>query len=85
VICVSEILEHRLTIIKEYSVAKFGCGFAVVKSLDKHEQRYYISATVVAMLLTRLPISKANDRRFQLYIGVIILFDSNGIITPTSL
>ena len=67
-------------------MAKFGCGFAVVKSLDKHEQRYIVSATVVAMLLTRLPMSEANDRRFQaIYIGVIIPFSANGIITPTSL
>ena len=37
--CVSEIFEHRLTIIKEYSVAKLGCGFIIAKSLDKYEQR----------------------------------------------
>ena len=47
--CVSEILEHRLTIIKEYSVAKLGCEFIIVKSLDKYEQRYLkVSAIIVA-------------------------------------
>ena len=72
--CVSEILEHRLTIIKEYSVAKLGCGFIIAKSLDKYEQRYlYVSAIIVEKLLTRLPISEATDRRFLLYKGVIIL------------
>ena len=36
--CESEILQHRLTIIKEYWEAKLGCGFIIVKSLDKDEQ-----------------------------------------------
>ena len=36
--CESEILEHKLTIKKEYSVAKLGCGFIIAKSLDKYEQ-----------------------------------------------
>ena len=55
--CMSEILEHRLTIKKEYSVAKLGCGFIIAKSLDRYEQRYLlVSAIIVAMLLTRLPM-----------------------------
>ncbi len=36
--CVSEILQQKLTIIKEYWEAKLGCGFIIVKSLDKDEQ-----------------------------------------------
>ena len=47
--CVSEILEQKLTIKKEYSVAKLGCEFIIVKSLDKYEQRYLkVSAIIVA-------------------------------------
>ena len=47
--CVSEILEHRLTKIKEYSVAKLGCEFIIVKSLDKYEQdTFIVSAIIVA-------------------------------------
>ena len=81
--CVSEILEHRLTIIKEYSVAKLGCGFIIVKSLDKYEQRcLLVSAIIVAMLLTRLPMKRGERPTVSTYIGVIILFFINGIITP---
>ena len=81
--CVSEILEHRLTIIKEYSVAKLGCGFIIAKSLDKYEQRcLLVSAIIVAMLLTRLPMKRGERPTVSTYIGVIILFFINGIITP---
>ena len=66
-------------------MAKFECGFIVVKSLGKYEQRYLISATIVAMLLTRLPMSKVNDRRFQARYRCNNSFLANGIITPTSL
>ena len=107
--CVSEILEHRLTIKKEYSVAKLGCGFIIVKSLDKYEQRcLLVSAIIVAMLLTRLPMKQGERPMVSAYyesnkvlgyptaifdcivgsgsyIGVIILFFINGIITPNSL
>ena len=49
--------------------------FNVIKSLGKYEQRYlYVSAIIVEILLTRLPISEATDRRFLLYKGVIILY-----------
>jgi len=37
---------HRLTIIKEFWEAKLGCGFAVVKSVDKNAHRL-LSTTVV--------------------------------------
>ena len=72
--CVSEILEHRLTIKKEYSVAKLGCGFIIVKSLDKYEQRcLLVSAIIVAnMLLTRPPMKRGEDLTVS-NIGVIIL------------
>ena len=33
-----------------------------------------LSAIIVEILLTRLPISEATDRRFLLYKGVIILY-----------
>ena len=55
----SEILEHRLTIKKEYSVAKLGCGFIIVKSWDKYEQRCLLAlAIIVEMILTRLPMKR---------------------------
>ena len=73
--CVSEILEHKLTIIKEYSVAKLGCGFIIVKSLDKYVQRYlFVSAIIVAMLLTRLPMKRSERPTVSAYLGVIIPF-----------
>ncbi|MBO5348826.1 MAG: hypothetical protein J6A89_03275 [Clostridia bacterium] len=79
--CVSENLEHRLTIIKEYSVAKLGCGFIIVKSLDKYEQRYlYVSAIIVAMLLTRLPMKRGERPTVSAYLGVIILFLTKGLL-----
>ena len=35
------------------------CGFVIVKSLDKYEQRYLnVSAIIVAKLLTRLPMKR---------------------------
>ena len=72
--CVSEILEHRLTIKKEYSVAKLGCGFIIVKSLDKYEQRcLLVSAIIVAKLLTRLPMKRGERPTVSTYMGVIIL------------
>lgn len=73
--CVSEILEHRLTIIKEYSVAKLSCGFIIAKSLDKYEQRCALaSAIIVAMLLTRLLMKRGERPTVSIYIGVIIPF-----------
>ena len=73
--CVSEILEHRLTIKKEYSVAKLGCGFIIVKSLYKYEQRcLLVSTIIVAMLLTRLPMKRVERPTVSAQIGVIILF-----------
>lgn len=78
---VSEILEHRLTIIKEYSVAKLGCGFIIAKSLDKYEQRcLLVSAIIVAMLLTRLPMKRGERPTVSTYIGVIILFVTMGLL-----
>ena len=82
----SEILEHRLTIKKEYLVAILGCGFIIAKSLDKYEQRYlYVSAIIVDILLTRLPMKRGERPTVSVYIGVIILFFINGIIAPNSL
>ena len=79
--CVNEILEHRLTIKKEYSVAKLGCGFIIVKSLDKYEQRcLLVSAIIVAMLLTRLPMKRGERPTVSTYIGVIILFVIMGLL-----
>ena len=60
-------------------------GFVIVKSLGKYEQRSLIvSAIIVAKLLTRLPM-KRGERPTVSNIGVIILFFTNGIITPNSL
>ena len=73
--CVSEIFEYRLTIKKEYSVAKLGCGFIIAKSLDKYGQRCALaSAIIVAMLRTRLPMKRGERPTVSAYIGVIIPF-----------
>ena len=58
----------------------------IVKSLGKYEQRYKkVSAIIVAKLLTRLPMKRGERPTVSTYIGVIILFLTNGIITPNSL
>ena len=45
-----------------------------------------LSAIIVTMmLLTRLPMKRGEQPTFSAYIGVIILFFTNGIITPNSL
>ena len=83
----SEILEHRLTIIKEFLGGKAWmwicnckkCGQVctlIIKSL---------SAIVVVLLLTRLPMKRGERPTVSAYIGVIILFFTNGTITPNSL
>ena len=41
-----------------------------------------VSAIIVAKLLTRLPMKRGERPTFSTYIGVIILFFINGIITP---
>jgi hypothetical protein len=41
-----------------------------------------ISAIIVAKLLTRLPMKRGERLTVFTYIGVIILFFINGIITP---
>ena len=89
---------------------KTWCGFIIVKSLDKYEQRYLkVSAIIVVIsLLTRLPMKQGERPMVSAYyesnkvlgyptaifdcivgsgsyIGVIILFFINGIITPNSL
>ena len=57
------------------------CGFIIVKSLDKYEQRYLIvSAIIVAKLLTRLPMKQGERPTVSVCIGVIILFFINGIL-----
>ena len=63
------------------------CGFIIVKSLGKYEQRYLnVSAIIVVIsLLTRLPMKQGERPTVSAYIGVIILFFINGIITPNSL
>ena len=44
------------------------------------------SAIIVALLLlTRLPMKRGKRPTVSAYIGVIILFLANGIITPNSL
>ena len=61
-------------------------GFVIVKSLGKYEQRYKkVSAIIVAKLLTRPPMKRGERPTVSTYIGVIILFLTNGIITPNSL
>lgn len=62
-------------------------GFVIVKSLDKYEQDTLIVSAiiVVILLLTRLPIKRGERPTVSAYIGVIILFFINGIITPNSL
>ena len=66
--------------------------FVIVKSLGKYEQWYFyipfikISAIIVViLLLTRLPMKRGEQPTVSAYIGVIILFFINGIITPNSL
>ena len=72
--------------------AKLENGFVIVKSLGKYEQRYFyiyfieVSAIIVViLLLTRLPMKRGERPMVSAYIGVIILFFTNGIITPNSL
>ena len=61
-------------------------GFVIVKSLGKYEQdTLIVSAIIVAKLLTRLPMKRGERPMVSTYIGVIILFLTNGIITPNSL
>ena len=61
-------------------------GFIIVKSLGKYEQdTLIVSAIIVAKLLTRLPMKRGERPTVSTYIGVIILFLTNGIITPNSL
>ena len=62
-------------------------GFVIVKSLGKYEQRYLnvLAIIVVILLLTRLPMKRGERPTVSAYIGVIILFFINGIITPNSL
>ena len=43
-----------------------------------------VSAIIVAKLLTRLPMKRGERPTVSTYIGVIILFLTNGIITPNS-
>ena len=43
-----------------------------------------VSAIIVAKLLTRLPMKRSERPTVSAYIGVIILFFINGIITPIS-
>ena len=58
-------------------------GFVIVKSLGKYEQdTLIVSAIIVAKLLTRLPMKRGERPTVSTYIGVIILFLTNGIITP---
>ena len=60
--------------------------FNVIKSLGKYEQdTLIVSAIIVAKLLTRLPMKRGKRPTVSTYIGVIILFSTNGIITPNSL
>lgn len=44
-----------------------------------------VSAIIVAKLLTRLPMKRGERPTVSTYIGVIILFFINGIITPFTL
>ena len=61
-------------------------GFVIVKSLGKYEQdTLIVSAIIVAKLLTRLPMKQGERPTVSTYIGVIILFLTNGIIAPNSL
>ena len=61
-------------------------GFVIVKSLGKYEQdTLIVSAIIVAKLLTRPPMKRGERPTVSTYIGVIILFLTNGIITPNSL
>ena len=41
-----------------------------------------VLAIIVAKLLTRLPMKRGEGPTVSAYIGVIILFFTNGIITP---
>ncbi|MGN1297947.1 MAG: hypothetical protein ACI4VH_06000 [Clostridia bacterium] len=55
--------------------------------MGKYEPRYLnVSAIIVVIsLLTRLPMKRGERPTVSAYIGVIILFFTNGIITPNSL
>ena len=55
---------------------KFICNY---KNLG---EKNIISAIIVAKLLTRLPMKRGERLTVFTYIGVIILFFINGIITP---
>ena len=83
--CVSEILEQKLTIKKEYSVAKLGCEFIIVKSLDKYEQRYLkVSAIIVANATYQTTYeTKQTTDGFNLS-RCNNSICNNGIITPNS-
>ena len=64
---------------------KTWCGFIIVKSLDKYEQRYLnVSAIIVTiLLLTRLPMKQGEWPTVSVCIGVIILF-YKWDVTPNS-
>ena len=56
-------------------------GFVIVKSLGKYEQdTLIVSAIIVAMLLTRLPMKRGERLTVSVCIGVIIPFIANGIL-----
>lgn len=44
-----------------------------------------LAIIVVISLLTRLPMKRGEQPTVSTYIGVLILFFTNGIITPNSL
>ena len=56
-------------------------GFVIVKSLGKYEQdTLIVSAIIVAMLLTRLPMKRGDRPTVSACIGVIILFVTMGLL-----
>ena len=55
-------------------------------SMNKDISFVEVSAIIVVIsLLTRLPMKRGERPTVSAYIGVIILFFMNGIITPNSL
>ena len=78
--CVSEILEHRLTIKKEFRW-HIWCGFIIVKSLGKYEQRCNSTCNYSSfLLLTRPPMKRSDRPTVSTYIGVIIYFETMGLL-----
>ena len=66
--CVSEILEQKLTIKKEYSVAKLGCEFIIVRKTPKRILKDVFLVTFE--MLSHFNVIKSLDKYEQRYLKV---------------